>query len=270
MPINRIIADYQNRYLDEQVHVRQMLVRKTQEQKETEMSMTRADYQDIASVLDRCRQYAKYGAQKELWKNTVHEFLTFFQNTRGNFQSSKFMEACGDVDLEQFDGERQRQQYPEMEGALTTHRSGRVRVNPVPYGRQQTVAAPPPQPPAAPYDAMTPAEIRAERNRIMSRMAQAAAPPIMAEVGALSQAIWNDIIPTPVTIPSLPVTAAELVRDYGSRLTRDHINQALLADYNTADVAEPPRRIMDEGIPEEELFGLDDAADAADDMAAEE
>jgi hypothetical protein len=246
-----------------------------QKSKESEMGMTRADYQDIAAVLNRCRRHATYGAQKELWKNTVNEFLTFFQNTRGNFQSSKFVEACGDVEMEQFDRERQRQQYPEMEGALTTdaaaeRRIGRVRVNTAPYGWHQAVDAPQPQPPAGPYDAMTPGELRAERNRIMSRMAQAAAPPIMAEVGALSQAIWNDIIPTPVTIPRQPVTASELGRDYGSRLTRDHINQALLADYNTADVAEPPLRIMDEGIPEEELFGLDDAADAADDMAAEE
>ena len=265
-------------------------------EKENAMGMTRADYQDIANVLNRCRRHARYGAQKELWSNTVAEFLHHFQNTRPNFDSNRFVEACGNIDMEPPDQERMRQSGqmasegwyggvdPNSFGAMIapapvpqapTHTRPRNPANRIPPPNTGRFQPGQPLRIRTPQQAVTidPLAMERERNRIMRDLAT------MRDTGIAPPArmTLSDVAESMRPHGMVRVTRQELERDYGGgRAALDQINQVFmeetapviaeaaerqLAAYNAADVAFTSTRIMDEGIPEEELPELDDAAE---------
>jgi len=70
--------------------------------------MHKKDYQLVARVLSECRQYAPYGAQKELLRSIIIKFNTAFSQTNVSYDPQAFLEACEAEECD-WDEERARQ-----------------------------------------------------------------------------------------------------------------------------------------------------------------
>lgn len=216
------------------------------DRKESEMGMTRADYQDIAQVLNNSRRFARYGAQREFWTTLRNQFMSFFQNTRPNFDSGRFAEACGVIDDEPFDEERNRQASGEAMQYRWTSAPG--------------VPIPPPQTAPRPRGTRIP---RPHDDWMVHPTAINAPTPLAEAVGAAGvqglesrYAVINRIIEdrNSLVVPRQTLTREQIM---------DQIHQ--MEQYNAADALssqEVPHEVfMDEGIPEEDLPADDQAED---------
>lgn len=270
MPINRpptvTIRDYGD-YDDYGARIYEEL--RYEKRKEPDMSMTRADFEEIAGVLNKCRKHARYGSQKELWTLIVQEFIGFLANTKSNFQPNRFTEFCGSVDMEDgMDDERMRQANPQQvwyQGAVGV--PSPLRPRPAPARRFAPMDDPVWLEEGAPVEAVQPAPMMPPPPP--NQAVPAPQPMTATEVNRRTG--WRSItgMPTSQQIRETMERIAAAAPNEEARIRQayQHLqalgnasaNEALQA-YNAADAAA--------SIPVEDLPNLDDIME--EDDAAEE